>query len=113
MQPEEIRQNGDEPLEPDALSIERGWGRGGSLEPQQPPRDGSPKLRRGALRRFAHALSKSPIGGGVLCVAVFGVVVRSSVWAAVVGAGAGYSAYYLLTRHSRREWERSDTGRSA
>jgi hypothetical protein len=113
MQPEEIRQNGDEPLEPEALSFQRGWGRGASLEPQQPPHDGSPKLRRGAMRRIAHILSKPPIGGGVLCAAVFGVVARSSVWAAVVGAGAGYSAYYLLTRRSRRGWEQNDTGRSA
>jgi hypothetical protein len=102
MQSEEIGQSSDEPLEPGPLGFRYDWSQEGSLETLEQPHDASPRLRRGALRRLGLVLSKSLIGGGVVTVAVLGVVPKSGVSVAVAVASASYSAYYLLTRRSYR-----------
>lgn len=101
MQPEEIRQSGDEPLEPGAYGFPSDWTQDASLETTEQRYDASRKRRRGASHWLGRVLSKSLIGGGVVTAAVLGVVPRSGVWVAVAVATASYSAYYLLTRRSR------------
>lgn len=101
MQSEEIVQGG-EPLESGALGFQSDWGQDASVETLEQPLDASPKPRRRAFHRLGLVLSKSLIGGGVVTVAVLGVVPRSGVWLAVAVASASLSTYYLFTRRSGR-----------